>query len=138
MPPFPTLPIANADTKPFWDGCAREEFLLQRCLACQAYRHPPSSICSACLSDRCEWVRAGGEGTVYSFTVVREQSARGWDAMVPYVLTVVELTEGPHVLTNLTNVRPEDVRIGLPVEVTFAELEDGAKLPLFQPRGAVA
>jgi hypothetical protein len=131
------MPIANADTKPFWDGCARAEFLLQRCAACQAYRHPPSPICPKCLSDECAWIPASGYGTVYSFTVVREQSARGWDAMVPYVLTVVELAEGPHVLTNLTNVTPEEVRIGLPVEVTFTELEDGSTLPLFQPRGAI-
>lgn len=136
MPTFPTLPLANPDTKPFWDGCVRGEFLLQRCAACGAYRHPPSPTCARCLGDRCEWVAASGSGTVYSFTVVREQRAPGWDAMVPYVLTVVALAEGPHVLTNLTNVRPEDVRIGMAVEVTFAELGDGAKLPLFQPRAA--
>ena len=132
-PPFPTIPIANADTKPFWDGCARETFLLQRCTACHAYRHPPSAICSKCLSEQCEWIPAGGAGTVYSFTVVREQRGGGWDVMVPYVLTVVELDEGPHVLTNLTGIEPADVKIGMRVAVSFTVLADGTKLPLFGP-----
>lgn len=135
MPPFPTIPLANADTKPFWDGCAREEFLLQRCAGCQGYRHPPSPICPTCLGDRFDWVPAAGHGTVYSFTVVREQRASGWDAMVPYVLTVVELAEGPHVLTNLVGIAPEDVRIGMAVKLTFAELDGSTKLPLFAPAG---
>jgi uncharacterized OB-fold protein len=133
MPQFPTQPIPNAETKPFWDGCAQEQFLLQRCASCNAYRHPPSPTCSRCLSDRFDWLPAKGTGTVYSFTVVREQSAPGWSELVPYVLTVVELDEGPHVLTNLVNVEPEAVRIGMPVEVTFAALSDTMKLPVFRP-----
>lgn len=134
MPRFPTQPIPNVETKPFWDGCAREQFLLQRCAACKAYRHPPGPICSRCLSDRFEWLPASGTGTVYSFTVVREQGAPGWNELVPYVLTVVELDEGPHVLTNLVNIEPEQVKIGMPVEVTFAALADGMKLPVFRPQ----
>jgi len=71
---------------------------------------------------------------VYTFVVVREQRGRGWDKMVPYVLAVVELAEGPRILTNITHVAPEDVTIGMPVEVTFEELDGTTRLPLFQPR----
>ena len=95
--PRPVIPVANSDTKPFWDGCARAELLLQRCTACQAHRHPPSPICPRCLSDQHTWVRASGRGTVYTFVVVRETRARGWDKMVPYVLAVIELEEGPRI-----------------------------------------
>jgi uncharacterized OB-fold protein len=129
----PVIPSANADTKPFWDGCLRGELLLQRCSACQAYRHPPSPICPRCLSAKHEWVPATGRGTVYTYVVVRETRAKGWDTMVPYVLAVVSLDEGPRMLTNLTNVEPEAVRIEMPVQVTFAELDGTTKLPLFQP-----
>lgn len=129
----PVIPVANVDTKPFWDGCGNGKLLLQRCAACQAYRHPPSPICPQCLSDRHEWVRASGQGTVYSFVVVREMRARGWDKLVPYVLAVVELEEGPRMLTNLVEVAPENVAIGMPVAVTFAELDGTTKLPLFRP-----
>ena len=131
----PVIPVANPDTKPFWDGCGEGKLLLQRCAVCAAYRHPPSPICPHCLSDQADWVRASGRGKVYTFVVVRESRARGWDKMVPYVLAVVELDEGPRILTNLTNVAPEAVTIEMPVEVTFAELDGTTKLPLFQPLG---
>jgi uncharacterized OB-fold protein len=129
----PVVPAANPDTKPFWDGCGEGKLLLQQCAACQAYRHPPSPICPNCLSERHGWVPASGRATVYTFVIVRE-ARRGWDKMVPYVLAVVELEEGPRMLTNLVNLAPEDAAIGMPVEVVFEELEGGAKLPLFQPR----
>lgn len=132
----PVVPVANFDTQPFWDGCKRGELLLQRCSACGAYRHPPSPICPACLNERHEWVAASGRGKVYTFVVVRETRARGWDKMVPYVVAVVTLDEGPRMLTNLVNVAPESVAIDMPVEVTFAELDGTTQLPLFQPQGA--
>ena len=132
--PRPVIPVANLDTKPFWDGCAAGKLLLQRCAVCQAYRHPPSPVCPHCMSDAQAWVPASGRGAVYTFVVVRETRRRGWDKMVPYVLAVVALEEGPRILTNLTNVAPEDVAIGMPVEVTFEELDGTTMLPLFQPR----
>jgi uncharacterized OB-fold protein len=131
----PVIPAANFDTQPFWEGCARGELLLQRCTACGAYRHPPSPICATCLSDKHEWVNASGRGKLYTFVVVRETRARGWDKMVPYVLAVVTLEEGPRMLTNVINIEPEAVTIDMPVEVTFAELDGTTKLPLFQPQG---
>lgn len=130
---WPVVPLPNLDTQPFWDGCARGELLLQRCAACGAYRHPPSPICPECLSDRQEWVRASGRGTVYTFVVVREARARGWDKMVPYVIAVIALEEGPRLLTDLVDIAPEAVTIGMPVSVTFAELDGTTQLPLFAP-----
>lgn len=130
----PVIPVPNLDTKPFWDGCAEGKLLLQRCGVCEAYRHPPSPICPHCLSDVHTWVPANGYGMVYTFVIVREARGRGWEKMVPYVLAVVELEEGPRILTNITHVAPEDITIGMPVEVTFAELDGTTRLPLFQPR----
>jgi len=134
----PVIPLANPDTQAFWDGCLREELLLQRCSVCGAYRHPPSPICPKCLSDRFAWERASGYGTVYTFVIVRRALARGWEGMVPYVAAVVELDEGVKFLTDIVNVAPEAVTIGMRVEVTFAELDGTTKLPLFQPRSAEA
>jgi uncharacterized OB-fold protein len=129
----PVIPSANFDTQPFWDGCGRGELLVQRCDACKAYRHPPSPICPACLSEKHQWVRASGRAKLYTFVVVRETRARGWDNMVPYVIAVVTLEEGPRMLTNLVNIAPETVAIDMPLEVTFEELDGTTKLPLFQP-----
>jgi hypothetical protein len=128
----PVLPYANIETKPFWDGCLEGRLLLQRCSACGAWRHPPSPICPVCLSDAHEWIAARGRGTVYTFTVVRE-ARRGWEKLVPYVIAVIGLEEGPHILSNIVNIAPEQVAIGMPVAVTFAELDGSTKLPLFQP-----
>jgi uncharacterized OB-fold protein len=128
----PVLPYANIDTKPFWDGCLEGRLLLQRCSACGAWRHPPSPICSVCLSAAHEWIPARGRGSVYTFTVVRE-ARRGWEKLVPYIVAVVALEEGPHILSNIVNIAPEQVAIGMPVAVTFAELDGSTKLPQFQP-----
>ena len=130
----PMIPVANSDTKPFWDGCLQRQFLLQRCSNCGAYRHPPSPICPKCLSDQHAWVPASGRGKVYTFVVVREALSRGWEQLIPYVLAVVELDEGPHVLTNIVNIAPEQVAIEMLVEVTFEELDGTTMLPVFQPR----
>jgi len=118
---------------PFWDGCSRSELLLQRCTACGALRHPPSAVCAHCLSSEHEWVAASGRGTLYTFAVVRQALARAWEEKLPYIVAVVELEEGPRFLTELINVAPEAVTIGMPLEVTFVQ-RDSITLPLFGPR----
>ena len=132
---YPTVPIANPDTQPFWDGCQRNELLLQRCGNCGHYRHPPSPVCSRCTSQACEWVAASGSGAVYTFTVVHDQRAPGWEELVPYVLAVIELDEGPHILSNVVDVDPKLVKIGMNVEVTFKAIGE-QKAPFFRPRGS--
>ncbi len=126
------LPIPNPDTEPFWQGCSRSELLLQRCLSCRSYRHPPSPICDACLSSEHEWVRASGKGTVYSFVIVRE-SLRGWKFEVPYIVAIIELAEGSHILSNVVGVPVERVGIGMPVHVFFEQITDEISLPKFKP-----
>jgi uncharacterized OB-fold protein len=129
----PVAPASNPNTKIFWDGCRRGEFLLQRCLACGALRHPPSPVCPKCLSPDDEWIKAGGRGQIYTFAVARQPLRRGWEDAVPYVVAVVEIDEGPRVLSNIVNVAPERVRIGMVVELMFEQLEGGGNLPVFQP-----
>lgn len=118
---------------PFWEGCSRSELLLQKCSACGTFRHPPSAVCPTCLSAQHAWLPASGRGTVYTFAVVRQALAKAWEDKVPYTVAVVELAEGPRVLTELVDVAPNDVAIGMPVEVSFTE-RDGVTLPLFRPR----
>ena len=126
------LPIPNPDTEPFWRGCVQGQLLLQRCLSCQSFRHPPSPICPMCLSADHEWVASNGRGTVYSFVIVHE-SLRGWGFEVPYVVAIVELNEGPHVLSNVMGVPTEQVRIGMLVQVFFEQITDEIALPKFKP-----
>ena len=129
----PIVPAPNFETQAFWDGCGRGQLLLQKCSDCGAFRHPPAPICPECLSAEHEWIEASGRGTVYTFVVVRETRARGWEQMVPYVIAVVTLEEGPRMLTNIVDIPPEDVKIDMPIELTFAEADGSTQLPMFRP-----
>ncbi len=131
----PTAPSPNFETQAYWDGCKQGQLLLQKCSVCGVFRHPPAPICPECLSPKSEWVESSGHGTIYTYIIVHETRARGWDQLVPYVTAVVILDEGPRILTNIIDIAPEEVKIDMPVAVTFAEAEgeDAAKLPLFRP-----
>ena len=81
-----------------------------------------------------EWVPVGGHGTVYSFVIVH-QPLRGWEDEVPYVVVIIELDEGPHILSNVVGVAPDRVDIGLSVQVIFEQATKEIALPKFKPTG---
>lgn len=128
------LPLPNRDTEPFWEGCAKGELRLQRCASCRAYRHPPSPICHLCWSPEHEWVPASGRGTVYSFVVVHH-AFHGWNDELPYVVAVIALEEGPHIVSNVVEVPIDSVKIGMPVGVFFERASEEIVLPKFRPLG---
>jgi uncharacterized OB-fold protein len=70
---------------------------------------------------------------VYSFTIVRQNFSRSFRHLLPYVVALVDLDEGPRLMTNLVNCDPDGVRIGMPVRVTFEKVSDDASIPLFEP-----
>ena len=127
------VPVPSPETQPFWDGCARGELLLQQCKSCQTYWHPPAPLCPNCLSRDYEWTPASGKCTVYTYSVVHQAFRRVWEPLVPYVLAVVELAEGPHLLTNVVEIAPEQVHIGMGVTLTFQSVSETMSLPLFRP-----
>jgi len=127
------LPRIDQETKGFWEACQRHELYLQRCGECGALRYYPRAACPNCLSDRVVWVRASGQGTVYTFTVTNQNQAPGFRDALPYVLAYVELAEGVRMLTNIVGCAPDDVRIGMPVEVVFEDVTPAVTLPKFKP-----
>ncbi len=127
------LPRVDEESRGFWEAARRHELVVQRCRSCGAFRYHPRGVCPACLSDDTEWVRSSGRGEIYSFTVTRQNQAPAFAARVPYVLAYVVLEEGVQVLTNIVDCDPEAVRIGMPVEVTFEDLNDEISLPVFRP-----
>ena len=78
-------------------------------------------------------MRASGRGTVYSFTVTNQNQAPGFRDEVPYVLAIVELAEGPRIMTNIVGCAPADVRIGAAVEVVFDDVTPEVTLAKFRP-----
>jgi uncharacterized OB-fold protein len=125
------LPEITAESKPFWDACARHEFLVQRCAACGRVQHYPRGVCTNCWSDQLQWKPSPGRGRVYTFTVTHRTQARGFRDDLPYVLAWVELDEGVQVMTNIVGVDPAKVAIGMPVKVTFEDVKEGLSIPKF-------
>jgi uncharacterized OB-fold protein/acyl dehydratase len=126
-------PAVSADTEFFWEGCRRGELLIQRCAACGRLRHPPRPACGECGSLDWDAVRSSGRGEVFSFVVHHHPPVPGFE--VPYVVALVALEEGTRLVSNLVDVAPEDVRIGMPVEVSFLRVDETLTLPVFRPRG---
>lgn len=129
------LPRIDEESKGFWEACQRHELYIQRCGACRSYRYYPRAVCPGCLSSDTEWVRSSSRGTVYTFTVTYQNQTPGFRDELPYVLAYVELEEGVRLLTNVIGCLPEDVRIGMPVEVDFEDATAEVTLPKFRPVG---
>ena len=127
------LSIPDSDSKEFWDGCQRHELVLQRCEHCHSYRFPPRTICPECFSMDTKWEKVSGRGEVYTFTVVRVPLRPEWKADIPYTIGVIQLNEGVRMVSNVIDCRPEDVRIGMKVEVVFEDVTEENTLPKFKP-----
>ena len=128
------LPRPTALSRPHWDGCREGVLRVQRCRDCGQLVFIPQPLCTRCQSDALDWTESSGRGVVYSYSVVHRPPRPAFE--VPYVVAIVELEEGWHMLTNLVECRPEDVRVGLLVEVAFRRISDEITLPYFRPRAA--
>jgi uncharacterized OB-fold protein len=118
------LPHVTALARPFWQGTREHELRLQRCRVCGSYRFPPQVLCRVCLAEEHDWTATSGKATVYSFVVQHRPATPAFADDVPYVVAVVELAEGPLMLTNIVGCAPEEITVGMPVEVTFVEATD--------------
>jgi uncharacterized OB-fold protein len=126
-------PVVNADSRPYWEGAREGKLLLQRCGDCGTLRFFPRYLCTACGSDRTEWAEASGRGTVHSFTIVHRAAFPEFQARTPYVVALVDLEEGPRIMTNIVGDDALAVSIGDAVVVEFeARGTDGAKVPQFR------
>ena len=125
-------PKPTPETAHFWEGTAAGELRLQRCRACDLPYFPPQPFCPRCRSSDVEVFRASGSGTLHSY-VINHRAAPGFTA--PYVIAVVELDEGPRLLTNLVDVAPDPdaLPLDLPLEVRFETVGEAA-LAVFRPR----
>lgn len=130
--PARPLPPTTGPMAPFWEAARRHELVVQRCDGCGALRFPARELCSACLSRAASWTRVSGRGVVFSYAVMHQAYHPAFE--VPYAVVVVELDEGPRMLTNLVGVPPGNVAIGMPVVVTFEDVTAEVSLPKFRPR----
>jgi uncharacterized protein len=127
------IPVPTLETAPYWKGCRQHQLRIQRCTACGQHQFFPRIYCTRCFSDRLEWVDASGKARVLSFTIVRRPVSPAFANEVPYVVALVTLDEGPQMMTNIIGCAPEDMTIGMPVEVTFEDLSETVSIPKFRP-----
>jgi len=125
-------PVSNADSLPYWNAARERRLVIRQCKACGQPHFMPRYLCPHCWSDELEWVDAKGGGSVHSFTVVRRASDPAFAALVPYVVALIDLDEGPRMMANILGANALDVKIGDRVSVSFEDRGDGALLPQFQ------
>jgi uncharacterized OB-fold protein len=127
------LPTVEDETRPFWDAAADGRLLIQRCQACDEWQYYPRPFCKRCWSDDVTWVEASGKGTLYTFSIVRRNDLPPFGERVPYVPAIVQLEEGPRMMTEVVDADLETLQIGIDLVVDFADIDDELKRPVFRP-----
>lgn len=128
------LPQPTSTTQPFFDAARRHEFRLQRCPR-DGFFYYPRSHCPHCLGDDWSWETPSGRGEIYSFTIDRVPHDPAFRDFVPFAVAIVELEEGPRMTARIAECAFEDLRVGLPVEVDFEDVDD-VTLVRFRPRAS--
>jgi uncharacterized OB-fold protein len=133
-PPEPKprpAPIPDPESAPYWAGTLEGRLLIQRCTAHGHTQLYGRSHCLVCRQP-VEWVEASGHGTIYSYTIIRQNPSRSFRHLLPFVVALVDLDEGPRLMTNVVGCSPEEVAIGASVRVRFEPVSEAAALPLFE------
>jgi uncharacterized OB-fold protein len=127
-------PVPTPETKHFWEGTRQGALRLQRCDACGHVYFPPRPFCPSCASRKVSIFDASGKGRLYSY-VIHHRAVPGFTP--PYAIAVVELDEGPRMMSNIINCpqTPEALELDMKLEVAFQKLDDEITLPLFRPSG---
>ncbi len=131
------LPQPTPETQHFWDGTRAGELRLQRCDDCSNVYFPPRPFCPGCGSKAVQIFAASGKGTLHSY-VINERPHPAWDE--PYAIAIVELAEGPRMMSNITSCpqTPEALQLDMELTVDFTPVSDDITLPLFKPAGAAS
>jgi len=139
MPRGKLLPEPTPETAPYWEGAKAHELRIQHCNDCNKFFFYPRIFCPTCLSDNVEWRTVSGKGTLLTY-VLSARPAPGFENELPYAIAIVQLDEGPHLMSNIVNTEltPANLPAGMAVEVTFEDINDKITLPKFQPAGRSA
>ncbi|MFD0309605.1 Zn-ribbon domain-containing OB-fold protein [Streptomyces sp. NPDC127119] len=145
------LPEIDVFTRPYWDAAADGRLLLRRCGACGRAHHYPRECCPHCWSEAVTWERATGHATLYTWSVVHRNDLPPFGSRTPYVAAVVDLEEGPRMMTEVVECAEGDLRVGMALEVAFrvegegegerveegeGGAQEGVAVPVFRPRSS--
>ena len=129
------LPTIDDETRPFWDGLKEHKFLLRHCNACGRDHYYPRPFCPTCWSDDLSWKEASGRGKLYTYSVVHVNDLPPFPERVPYVAAIVELDEGPRMMTNVVDCEFDALEIGMALDAVFHPTSDEWTIVQFRPAG---
>jgi len=126
------LPVITEENRPFWEGCKRGVLLLQYCETCQHYQFYPRLYCMECGATTLHWEQASGRGVIYSYTIISQNKSPEFSNDPPYNVAIIQLEEGPRMMSNIVDAAPADLRVDVPVTVVFDPVSDSISLPRFR------
>jgi len=126
------LPKMEGLTKEFYDWCRKRELRFQRCKQCGSFRHVPREVCAECSSFDWEWALSSGRGSIFTWTVVEHGLHPAFVKLPPFAPVVIEMEEGVRLLSQILDVTPDELKVGMPVQVAFKALTHEVTLPYFR------
>ncbi|MFF3340725.1 Zn-ribbon domain-containing OB-fold protein [Streptomyces flavidovirens] len=126
-------PDIDAFTRPYWDAAAEGRLLFRRCRACARPHHYPREFCPYCWSEDVGWEEASGRATLYSWSIVHRNDLPPFGARVPYAAAVVDLAEGPRMMTEIVDYEESGLGVGMELRVAFRRGEGTEMVPVFRP-----
>jgi uncharacterized OB-fold protein len=127
------IPVADEDSKEFFEGANENKLMLVKCSNCGTFRLPGRERCLDCWSTDWEWAQASGKGKLYTYGIMHQKYHPAFAEETPYNYALVELDEGPRLVTNIVECAPEDMKTDMPVEAVFDHVSDEATLIRFKP-----
>jgi uncharacterized protein len=128
------LPVIEKWNAPYWQAAKRHEFVAQKCRTCGYVHLPPGPACTNCLSPDQDWIQLSGKGTIYAFGVYHQLWHPGFKEEIPYNVALIELAEGPQIISQVMDCTNQALSCGAPVEVTFEDVTPEITLPKFRLR----
>jgi uncharacterized OB-fold protein len=125
------VPVASIESKPYWEGVRQHRLLIPSCEDCGHRWFPPSLLCPNCNSARTAWMQSSGHGKIFSYVVFHRVYHRGFASEVPYVVALIELEEGPRLLSSIVGTPPDAIECEMPVRVVFDDVAEDVTIPKF-------
>jgi uncharacterized OB-fold protein len=128
------LPAPDHASVHYWQRAAEGKLVLQRCVTCGDYQFYPRALCASCAGET-EWVDASGRGTLYTFTVIRQNRSPAFKDLSPYAVGIIELEEGVRMMSNIVDCDVDRLEVGMALEVLLLKAADDVGLPFWRPAG---
>jgi uncharacterized OB-fold protein len=127
------IPVADEESAPFFRGAKERRLMLLRCTSCGTWRLPGRDRCLDCWSTDTEWAQASGRGKLYAFGVMHQQYHPAFASVIPYNFAIVELEEGPRIMTNIVGCANDALRTDMPVVAEYDDVSEETTLVRFRP-----